>query len=135
MSDEELGRLRRKKLKDLMEETTRKKVNDFLTKPIKITDSDFTETISKHTLIVVDFWASWCGPCHMLAPIIEELAHDYAGKVVFGKLNIDENRDTALKYQVMSIPTLLLFKNGKLVDRLVGAMPKQMLEQKITRHL
>ena len=117
-----------------MKRTAGIKVNELLNKPIIITDSDFSDTISKHPLIVVDFWASWCGPCHMLAPIIEELARDYAGKVVFGKLNIDENRNTALKYQVMSIPTLLLFKNGKLVDRLVGAMPRQTLEPKIKRH-
>ena len=135
MSDEELKRLRRKKLKDLMKKTSRIKVNELLNKPIIITDSDFDDTINKHPLILVDFWASWCGPCHMIAPIIEELARDYAGKVVFGKLNIDENRNTAMKYQVMSIPTLLLFKNGKLVDRLVGAMPRQKLEPTITRHL
>jgi len=71
----------------------------------------------------------------MVAPVVEELARDYAGKILFGKLNVDENRRTAMQYQIMSIPTLLVFKNGKLVDRIIGAMPKQMLEPKITRYL
>ncbi|MGQ9543665.1 MAG: thioredoxin, partial [Candidatus Bathyarchaeia archaeon] len=80
-------------------------------------------------------WAPWCGPCHMVAPIIEELARDYAGKILFGKLNVDENPKLSMQYEIMSIPTLLVFKNGKLMDRLIGAMPKQTLEPKITQYL
>ena len=79
--------------------------------------------------------APWCAPCHMVAPIIEGMARDYAGRILFGKLNVDENRGVAMHHQIMSIPTLLVFKNGKLVDRIIGAMPRKMLEPKITCHL
>jgi thioredoxin 1 len=93
------------------------------------------EVVRKNPLVVVDCWAPWCGPCYMVAPVVEELARDHAGKILFGKLNVDENRRTAMQYQIMSIPTMLVFKNGKLVDRIIGAMPRQMLEPKITRYL
>ncbi|MGB9717559.1 MAG: thioredoxin [Thermoproteota archaeon] len=85
--------------------------------------------------MVVDCWAPWCGPCHMIAPIIEGLARDYSGKILFGKLNVDENPEASAQYEIVSIPTLLVFKNGKLVDRIVGAMPRRMLEPRITRYL
>ena len=85
--------------------------------------------------VLVDFWAPWCAPCRAVAPVIEEMARDYTGKILFGKLNVDENRRVATQYGIMGIPTLLVFKNGQLVDRLVGAMPRQMLEPKITHHL
>ena len=104
-------------------------------KPIDVTDETFKETIQNNSLVVVDCWATWCAPCHMVAPVIKELAKDYAGKILFGKLNVDENRTIATQYQIMSIPTLLVFKNGKLVDRIIGAMPRHMLEPKITIHL
>ncbi|TET21064.1 thioredoxin [Candidatus Bathyarchaeota archaeon] len=104
-------------------------------KPIEVTDVTFKETIQNHSLVVVDCWAAWCAPCRMVAPIIDEMARDYAGKILFGKLNVDENRQVATQYEIMSIPTLLVFKNGQLVDRVVGAMPRQMLEPKITRYL
>lgn len=81
--------------------------------------------------MVVDCWASWCGPCRMVGPIIEELAKEMKGKIVFGKLNVDENRETSMKYGIMSIPTLLVFKNGNLVDNVIGAMPKEMLKAKL----
>ena len=104
-------------------------------KPIELTDAKFREMIKNHPLVVVDCWAPWCAPCRMVAPILEELAREYAGRISFGKLNVDENQSVALEYQIMSIPTLLVFKNGKLVDRIVGAMPKKALEPNITRHL
>ncbi len=104
-------------------------------KPVKVTDETFKETVQGHSLVVVDCWAPWCGPCHMVAPIIEEMARDHAGKILFGKLNVDENRGVATQYQIMSIPTLLIFKNGKLVDRIIGAMPRKILEPKITFRL
>jgi len=84
---------------------------------------------------VIDCWAPWCGPCRMIGPVIEELAREMKGKIVFGKLNVDENQQTSMKYKIMSIPTLLVFKNGALVDRFVGAMPKAMLIQKLKPHL
>jgi len=135
--DEELERIRQKKLKQLMESAveTEEKKESTLNKPIEVTDGIFKETIQNHSLVVVDCWAPWCAPCHIVAPIIEELARDYAGKILFGKLNVDENRAVATQYQIMGIPTLLVFKNGKLADRIVGAMPRQVLERKITGYL
>ena len=106
-----------------------------LNKPIVVTDATFKEMTQNHLLVVIDCWAPWCAPCNMVAPVIEEMARDYAGRILFGKLNVDENREVATQYQIMSIPTLLVFKNGKLVDRIVGAMPRQMLEPKVTRYL
>ncbi len=103
--------------------------------PIHLLDADIDETMKKYPTIVIDCWAPWCGPCRMLGPIIEELAKEMKGKIVFGKLNTDENPQTSMKYKIMSIPTLLVFKNGTLVDRFVGAMPKDMLIQKLKPHL
>ena len=103
--------------------------------PIQLLDADIDETMKKYPTIVIDCWAPWCGPCRMIGPVIEELAKEMKGKIVFGKLNVDENPQTSMKYKIMSIPTLLVFKNGALVDRFVGAMPKEMLIQKLKPHL
>jgi len=103
--------------------------------PIEVTDDTLKEIIRKYPLVVVDCWAEWCAPCHMIAPIVEELAGDYKGKVLFGKLDVDANPRTASEYGIMGIPTLLVFKNGQLADQLVGAMPRDMLESKIARYL
>jgi len=102
--------------------------------PIQLLDADIDEHIQKYQMIVIDCWAPWCGPCRMIGPIIEELAKEMQGKIVFGKLNVDENPQTSMKYHIMSIPTMLVFKNGVLVDRFVGAMPKDMLIQKLRPH-
>lgn len=99
--------------------------------PLKISDADFDEALKKYDFIVVDCWAPWCGPCRMVGPVIEELAKEMQGKVVFGKLNVDENPTTSAKHQIMSIPTMLVFKNGQLVDKFVGAMPKDALKSKL----
>ena len=101
--------------------------------PLKITDADIENNIKKYETIVIDCWAPWCGPCRMVHPIIEELAKEMQGKIVFGKLNVDENPMTSAKHQIMSIPTLLVFKNGNLVDRIVGAMPKETLKERIEK--
>jgi thioredoxin 1 len=133
--DEELGRIKQAKLQKMMKSVAPEKRGTALNKPVEMTDVTFKEMILNHPLVVVDCWAPWCGPCRMVAPIIEELSRDYAGKILFGKLNVDENRELSMQYDIMSIPTLLVFKNGKLVDTIIGAMPRQTLEQKITRHL
>ena len=100
--------------------------------PLQITDSQFEDQIIKRKGIsIIDFWAPWCGPCMMVGPIIEELAKEMQGKIVFGKLNVDENPSVSMKHQIMSIPTMLIFKNGNLIDKLIGAMPKDMLKQKL----
>ena len=99
----------------------------------KVSDQDFdAEVLKSNQPVVVDFWAEWCGPCKMIAPALEELAGAMNGKVKIVKLNVDENPATAAKYGIMSIPTLMLFKNGELASRQVGAAPKQKLEQWIT---
>jgi len=99
----------------------------------KVSDADFESQVLKSAQpVVVDFWAEWCGPCRMIAPALEEIAGTMGGKVKIVKLNVDENPATAAKYGIMSIPTLMLFKNGELASRQVGAAPKQKLEQWIT---
>ncbi len=101
-------------------------------KPFTFTDDNFdTEALSSDTPVVVDFWATWCGPCKMIAPIMEELSAEYTGKVKVGKLDVDNNQQTAIKYGVRSIPTVLFFKGGKLVDTVIGAVPKSQFEQKM----
>jgi thioredoxin 1 len=99
----------------------------------KVSDATFdAEVLKAQELVVVDFWAEWCGPCRMIAPALEEIAGTMAGKVKVVKLNVDENPATATKYGIMSIPTLMIFKNGQLASRQIGAQPKQKLEQWIT---
>ncbi len=134
--DDELERIKRAKLQEMMKSVAGEgQERSALSKPVEVTDATFKETIQNHPLVVVDCWAPWCGPCQMVAPVIEELARDYAGRILFGKLNVDDNREVAVQYQIMGIPTLLVFKNGKLVDRIVGALPRQTLEPKIERYL
>ena len=99
--------------------------------PIDVKDADFNNYIKKYDTIVIDCWAPWCGPCRMLTPVIEELAKEMQGKIVFGKLNVDNNQMTASQYGIMSIPSLLVFKKGKLVDKIIGALPKPMLKSKL----
>ena len=103
--------------------------------PIKLTDADLDQALQRFPLIVVDCWAPWCQPCLMVAPVIAELAEDYTGKIVFGKLNVDENSETAMKYGIRSIPALLVFQGGKIADLIIGAQPRQALEPQITKYL
>lgn len=102
-------------------------------KPLTLTDTNFQQTINQSLPVLVDFWAPWCGPCRMVAPSVEKLAQEYAGRAVVGKLNVDENQTTAQRYRVMSIPTLIIFKNGQPVDQIVGAQPYAALQQRLAR--
>ena len=102
---------------------------------LELTSDNFDEAVNNHSLLVIDCWAPWCAPCRMVAPVIEELARDYQGKIAFGKLNIDENPSLAMRYQIMSIPTLLIFENGQLVDQKIGAMPRATLEPELAKYV
>ncbi|PSR14325.1 MAG: thioredoxin [Bacteroidetes bacterium] len=102
----------------------------------EFTDSNFQDTaLAVDTVSVVDFWAEWCGPCRMVGPIIEELAQDYEGKVTIGKVDVDTNPETSMKYGVRSIPTILIIKNGEVVDKTVGVTTKKALADKIDKYL
>lgn len=100
-------------------------------KTLELNDSNFDQAINTDKPVLVDFWAEWCGPCKMIGPVVEELAGDYEGKAVIAKLNVDENPQVTARFGVRSIPTLLVFKNGQVVDKQVGAVPKSVLSQKI----
>ncbi len=129
--DEEL--IKERILKKLYSQALRKA--QYPDSPVEVSDENFHEFISKYENVVIDCWAVWCYPCRVVSPIVEELAKKYAGKIVFGKLNVDENQMTAMEYGIMSIPTLLVFKKGELVDRIVGALPKKLIEVNILRAL
>jgi len=101
---------------------------------LEITDSNFKETISSDKPVLVDFWAEWCGPCRMIAPIVDELSTELEGKAVIGKLNVDENQGVPGEFGIRSIPTLLIFKGGEIVDKIVGALPKHQIQQKLEAH-
>ena len=105
------------------------------TEPFHVTDSNFEEILRNNKLFFVDFWANWCGPCRALAPTIVELAKEYYGKVLIGKLDVDENPATAEKFQVFSIPTIIVFKDGKEAERLVGLCPKNKIGDTLQKHL
>ena len=102
--------------------------------PFHLTDANFEETIKKNKLVLVDFWAGWCGPCRALAPTIEELSKEYDGKAVVGKLDVDANPATAERFQVFSIPTMIIFKDGKEAERLVGLCPKSRIADTLSKH-
>ena len=105
-------------------------------KPVAVTDSTFDEmVVESENPVLVDFWAEWCGPSKMIAPVLEELAQELDGKLTIGKLDVDENQNTAMAYGIFSIPTLLLFKDGEPVERIVGFQPKPQLMSKLQAHL
>lgn len=102
---------------------------------LELTDANFEETIASGKPVLVDFWAEWCGPCRMVGPIVEELSNDYDGKAIVGKVNVDHSPEISSKYGVRNIPTILFFKNGEVVDKSVGAVPKNVLSEKIDNQL
>ena len=103
---------------------------------LQLTDSNFKENVlDSKQVALVDFWAEWCGPCRMIGPVVEELSHEYTGKALIGKVNVDDNPEVAMQYGIRSIPTILFFKNGQLVDKQVGVVPKSVLENKLKTHI
>ncbi len=135
-ADLEIERLKERKMREMEEEMKAMKAGGaegegMIDRPLIMDDASFVETVRKYPLIIVDCWAAWCGPCKMVAPVIDELAKEYAGKVVFGKLNVDENPKIASEFGIMAIPTLFIFKNGEPVDVIQGAMPKPYFEAKL----
>ncbi len=133
--DNEISAIMKRK-KEILEEKLRsmneiKKIN----KPINLTDSNFDIEKSKYSLLVVDFWAAWCGPCKMISPIIEQLAEQYSGKIVFGKVNVDENPLISQRFEIQSIPTLMIVKEGQVIDVMIGALPKGQIENRIEQHI
>jgi thioredoxin 1 len=127
---DELGQIREKKIRELMHQMSTPRIE----KPIVVSDRNFDQTVRNYPFIVIDCWAAWCAPCRAISPIVEEMAKDYSGKVVFGKLNVDENPETTQRFGVMAIPTLLIMKGGKEVDRIVGVLPKNQLEAKVNSY-
>ena len=107
-----------------------------MAKPIHVTDAEFQATVLDSKVpVFVDFWAEWCGPCHMIAPVVEELAEEYDGRFAFTKVDVDANPKTAMQFGIRSIPTMLLFKDGQVADQVIGAVPKAMLKSKIDKVL
>jgi thioredoxin 1 len=141
--DDDLNEIMARKMKDLARQSSTSSSADtanssnkvLIATPITLTDSNFAEAIVKYPLIVVDYWAPWCGPCRMVSPVIEQLASELSGKVVFGKLNVDENPVTSNAFGIQSIPTMAIFKNGKTVDGFVGAASKSQILSKISTYL
>ncbi len=106
-----------------------------MSKTIEITDANFEEIIKSDLPVMIDFWAEWCGPCKMIGPVVNELATEYDGKAVVGKVNVDENPETSAKFGIRSIPTILIIKGGEIVDKQIGAVPKATLAGKLDAQL
>jgi thioredoxin 1 len=132
--ENELEQIRLRKIQAMLD-AAKKGQTPVAKQPIILTDSNFSVAVSANELLVADFWATWCGPCRMVGPVIEELAAQYSGKVTFGKMNVDENRTVPSSFGIMSIPTIIIFKHGKEVERSVGAYPKAYIEAMIKRYL
>jgi len=129
---DELEAIRQKRMQDLQHSLEQKQ---YPSSTVTINDAMFDEFVSKYSLVLVDCWAPWCGPCRMLSPVLDELASEMQGKVVFGKLNVDEEKMNAVKFGITSIPAMLIFKEGKFVDKLIGAVPKQNIIQKLQPYM
>jgi len=106
-----------------------------MAKAIEITDSNYEKILASDQPVLVDFWAEWCGPCKMIGPVVEQLAGEYEGKVIIGKVDVDSNPDISVKFGIRSIPTLLIFKNNEIVDKQIGAVPKAVLAKKLDAQL
>jgi thioredoxin 1 len=131
--ENELTKIRAKKIQQMLNGS--KAQAQIAKEPIILTDGNFSATVSAHKLLVVDFWAPWCGPCRMVGPIVEQLAVEYSGKVAFGKMNVDENQMVPSTFGIMSIPTIVIFNKGEAVERIIGAYPKAHIESVFKRYV
>ncbi len=133
---DDIEMIRQKMIRDMMNnQNNNKQQVQTNGKPKILTDQTFSSEISRNDVMVVDFWAEWCAPCRFVSPVVEELARDYAGKAGFGKLNVDENPMVSNQFMIRSIPTILFFKQGRLVDSQIGAVPRGVLEAKLKKYL
>jgi thioredoxin 1 len=134
---DELDEIKKRKMEKMMSDMKKSAEPSvqFPDKPVVITDDTVDAAAAQYPVFILDCWAEWCGPCRTIGPIIEELAREMKGKVVFGKLNVDQNMQTANRHRISAIPTMLVFKNGKLVDKIIGAYPKATFAGKIQKYL
>lgn len=131
--DDDLQRIREKKLEELKRGFAEKPAEKPAGQVLVLDERQFPMAVRDHPFLVVDLWAPWCGPCRMVAPVIRDLSTEFAGKITFAKVNTDENQKVAMSYGITAIPTILLFARGKLVEKVIGAYPKQMLRDRILR--
>jgi thioredoxin 1 len=129
---DEIDKIREKKLQEMMKGAP---AVEWPTGPVEVTDAAFNDFIKKYPLALVDCWAPWCGPCRMMTPVIDALSKEMEGRVAFGKLNTDLNPKIAMRFQIEAIPTLLVFKNGEVAERIVGAKPKEDLARRLKAYL
>lgn len=135
MEDEELRIINEKRMKKLQQIVNEKELLKNIKEPLNLDDSNFDPTINKYPLLLVDFWAPWCGPCRMMSPIIDQVGKEYIGKLVVGKVNVDENPHISGQFGISSIPTLILFKRGQVVNNIIGSVSKGRIDEMVRMHL
>ena len=135
MEDEELRLINEKRMKKLQQIVNEKELLKNIKEPLNLDDSNFAQTINKYPLLLVDFWAPWCGPCRMMSPIIDQVGKEYIGKLVVGKVNVDENPSISRQFGISSIPTLILFKRGQAVNNIIGSVSKSRIDEMVRMHI
>jgi thioredoxin 1 len=135
LEDEELRLINEKRMKKLQQLINEKELLRNIREPLNLEDTTFFQTINKFPIMLVDFWAPWCGPCRMMSPIIDQIGKDYLGKLVIGKINVDENPLIARQFSISSIPTLMIFKRGKEVNKIIGSVSKNKIDEMVKMHL
>jgi thioredoxin 1 len=135
LEDEELRIINEKRMKKLQQIVNEKELLKNIKEPLNLDDSNFAQTINKYPLLLVDFWAPWCGPCRMMSPIIDQVGKEYIGKLVVGKVNVDENPNISGQFGISSIPTLILFKRGQVVNNIIGSVSQSRIDEMVKMHL